>query len=140
MKASTWERFDKAGTAVSLTCAVHCVAFPFLVGFAPLLAGSFLWGEAFEETMAACSLVIATPALARGYLRHRRLWVPLAFVVGIVFLLALRPFAEGAAHFLFAAGGGFALASGHLLNIRFCRTCPVCRHHDDGEPCSSSNN
>ena len=95
MKASTWERFDKAGTAVSLTCAVHCVAFPFLVGFAPLLAGSFLWGEAFEETMAACSLIIATPALARGYLRHRRPWVPLAFVVGVVFMLALAHFAFG---------------------------------------------
>ena len=150
IKALSWEHFDRAGMFVSFLCAVHCIALPILLPFLPLLAGSFFWTEGFEETVVAASLLIAGPTLFRGYLQHRRFWVPLAFGLGLAFIL-LRPDAHGhghdhshagtidIAHYLFAACAGISLASGHWLNLRFCKSCPVCSHNEKDEPCSSGH-
>lgn len=145
MKASTWERIDRTGFAVSFVCAAHCIAFPVLLPFLPLIAGSFFWSEGFEEGVVFAALLLAAPALIRGYLQHRRVWVPAAFAVGVGFLL-LRPghHVHGdhvhlePEHYVFAACAGLSLAVGHWLNLRFCRSCPVCREHGEAKPCSSS--
>ncbi|MBU62094.1 MAG: hypothetical protein CMI26_06295 [Opitutae bacterium] len=144
-KAFSWDRFDRAGMFVSFLCAVHCISLPFLLPFLPLLAGSFFWKEGFEETVVAVSLLIAGSTLFRGYLKHRRFWVLLAFGSGLTFLL-LRPDAHGhghdhagaidVAHYLFAACAGISLAFGHWLNLRFCKSCPVCSHNEIDNACS----
>ncbi len=145
MKSVTWEQIDKTGFTLSLLCAIHCIAFPLLLPFLPLLAGSFIWSSGFEQTVVFASLLVAAPTLLRGYAQHRRIWVPVAFVIGLCFVL-LRPEAHvhadgvhlGIEHYFFASCTGLALASGHWLNLRFCRACPICRHHPDDKPCSSS--
>ena len=144
MKASTWELIDRTGFAVSFLCAVHCIALPFLLPFLPLIAGSFFWSEGFEEGVVYAALLLATPALIRGYLRHRRVWVPAAFALGVGFLL-LRPghHVHGdhihlePEHFVFAACAGLSLAVGHFLNLRFCRSCHACLEHGEAKTCPS---
>ena len=133
----TWTNFDRVGFSLSLICAVHCLAMPIFLPLVPLLADSFVASENLELLIISITFLIATPTLFRGYLRHRKLVIPACFLLGLLFL-ALRPSAfehthdhlhsEDTSHFILAALGGGALALGHWLNLRFCRTCPACKH------------
>ncbi len=131
----TWTNFDRVGFSLSFICAIHCLAIPIFLPLVPVLADSYVASENLELLIICFTLLIATPTLLRGYLRHRKLLIPACFFLGLVFLL-LRPSAfehshdhvhsEDAFHFILAALGGFSLAIGHLLNLRFCRNCPAC--------------
>jgi len=143
MKAIFWEKIDRLGMTVSFICAIHCIAFPLLLPLLPFIAGSFFWSSGFEGIVVCTSFSIASLALFRGYFLHRRAWVPLAFGVAVVLLLVGHESHDHggashfeAEHFVLASLAGVFLVIGHFLNIRFCRSCPVCRS-SESESCST---
>ena len=135
----SWANFDRMGFSLSFICAIHCLALPIFLPLVPVLAGSFVASENLEWFIICITLLIATPTLFRGYLRHRKVLIPACFLLGLLFLV-LRPSAfehshdhmhsEDAFHFILAALGGFSLAVGHWLNLKFCRICPACKNEN----------
>ena len=134
-----WKRFDQIGFSVSFICAIHCLAMPILLPLIPVLGSSFIASESAELVIVSITLLIATPTLFRGYLKHRKLLIPGCFLVGLL-LFAFRPGAfehshqhfhgEDILHFVFAALAGFSLALAHWLNLSFCRICPTCKDEE----------
>lgn len=134
-----WKRFDQVGFSMSFICAIHCLAMPILLPLIPFLGSTFLASDQAESAMIWITLLIATPTLLRGYLKHRKLLIPVCFLTGLL-LLALRPGAfehshhhfhgEDILHFILAAMAGFSLAMGHWLNLKFCRICPACKEEN----------
>jgi len=142
MRGLVWTLFDRIGFSVSFVCAIHCLAMPILLPLVPILAGTFWVSESTEAYVMVATILIAAPALFRGYLLHRKFRVPAIFILGLLFPL-IRPEAhthehihlhgDDILHFTLAALGGFSLAMGHWLNLRFCKSCPSCTDHN--KPC-----
>ena len=127
---------DGAGVVLSVACGIHCLLTPILLLALPSL------GEAFHNPLvhkliAVGVTIIAVPTLWRGYTRHRNV---LPLILGFLGMLAvwsalLIPHdAKAHERFHLPAGtiitiiGSVLLISGHVLNIRNCRSGCCHRH------------
>ena len=142
---------DRTGVLASVGCAIHCMAAPLLVLFAPTLGG--LWVHpATHMLIGAFVLPIALCALVRGYGIHQKRWIVtvggigmLGVLVGVFLPWLVSPtgtttrdccptLAQDAATgdlslqvplaSVVTMLGGAALVVAHLANIRCaCRRC-----------------
>ena len=144
VNSSAWTFFDRLGVSVSFVCGIHCLAMPILLPLIPLLAGSFWIGDAAESWVMTITILVAAPALFRGYLLHRKFRVVFIFLLGLMFLLLksdncvngenghIHLNFDNFIHYAMAAFGGFSLAIGHWLNLKFCKSCPSCKEVSKG--------
>jgi hypothetical protein len=87
----THHRLDTLGGALSLACAIHCVALPFILTSLPLLGLSFLAHSVFELAMIVLALGLATASFCWGVKVHGqwKILLPIAaaavlFVTGML--------------------------------------------------------
>lgn len=132
----TTKKLDRAGSIVSMACAVHCAALPLCMTLLPMVGLSFLADTRFEIAVLLVSGVIATVSGCYGYEVHKKIWVPLLFQSSVALLIvgvALHSHHDGHDHgwslhdFIMPAGGVF-LCFTHVLNTRLCRACKTCHH------------
>jgi drug/metabolite transporter (DMT)-like permease len=122
---------DKVGAWLGLTCAVHCLAMPLVVGVLPLLGFGFLTQQSSEGVLLGAILVTALAGALWGYRRHRELRVVMAFIGAVGLVLISRVWGEH--HPLGRAlgiVGGLAIAGAHLVSARLCRSCSTDHAHD----------
>ena len=85
---------DRLGMILSITCAVHCLAAPLILLFAPAI-GEW-WDHPWAHRLPAMAILpIAAIALGRGSLRHRNLGVIALGVIGVS-LVSIGLFVQGA--------------------------------------------
>jgi hypothetical protein len=113
---------DRAGIAVAVACAVHCLAAPLLAASVQL--AGVVGSEHTEIAFLASSLLISGATVVASCLRHgarRAVW--LAFVPGAGLLLCAR-LAEGLTRpveqGLVAVGAGLIITA-HGINLIACR-------------------
>jgi hypothetical protein len=150
-------KIDRAGSVVSLACAVHCAAMPLVVTFLPMLGLSFLANSWFDVAVLLISGTMATIAGVHGYERHKCIWVPLLFwaaigtiMVGVMLHFKSAGIAEAMHRMPWAKPctdqccgdslcgytmpiGGVTLFVAHLLNIKLSKACKSCPDH--GKTC-----
>ena len=127
---------DAAGVALSIACGIHCLLTPILLLSLPSL------GEAFHNPIVHRVIAIGVTSVAafalwRGYRRHKHL-LPLAIgAAGVLMIwgaLAIPHATHDHDHFHLPAGtfvtmiGSLLMITGHILNIRNCRT-GCCHNH-----------
>ena len=117
---------DRFGAGLSLACALHCLATPVLVSLVPMVGLSVLAGESAETVLLIGSLALAGASLCWGWRVHGqvRLWV--LFGAAALLIAAGRLWVEDAAEIVFVSGGAGVLATGHVLNRRWCAACLRC--------------
>jgi hypothetical protein len=119
-------RATRVGTALSLACAVHCMAAPVLLLALPNL-GDFFTGEV-EWVIAAGIAALTIPAGINAWRAgaHRAI---VGFVVGFVLLLGSFAIGHdhehtvGAMSSVLAIGGSLLLASAHWHTQRRLACC-----------------
>lgn len=135
---------DRAGAVASTLCAIHCAISALLPVVFTMLGLGFLLNHAAEWVLTAIAAAFAAIALALAVRNNRPSYIPALLALGIVGLLASRvleasegdhdgPHSEHAsaaaaqnthAHAGLAWGtavgvlAGFALLTGHMLNLR----------------------
>ncbi len=78
---------DKLGICASLVCMIHCILVPFLliIGFDSLL---YLFDQEWIEIgLLSSSLIIGMFSFLRGYILHRKHFVPVLFLAGFLLLV-----------------------------------------------------
>ena len=76
-------RFDKWGVFISLFCGIHCLSAPLLFIFLPTFAE--IWGHPFSHIIIALVILpLASTVLIKGYFVHKRRWILLTTILGIV--------------------------------------------------------
>ena len=88
---------DFAGFSVSLFCALHCAALPFLLSLAPLSALQYLNYPWIEYIIIIASFFIAWYTLVHSYNKHHK--KPLALVIVVI--------------------GFILIGTGHLLQVEW---------------------
>ena len=120
--STTRPPLDATGIVLSSLCFLHCFAVPFIA------TGTLAWvaSEAIHIgltiVLAGVVLLVAWPS----YKQHRHATVPTLLVSGLALLIAaiisegvLSEYAETS----LTALGSVVLLLGHILNLRFRRTC-----------------
>jgi peptidoglycan/LPS O-acetylase OafA/YrhL len=67
---------------------IHCISMPLLIGILPTIGLSFLEGHAAHRLLAFFVVGFALAAVLPAYLKHRRLPVLIAMIVGVGLVLA----------------------------------------------------
>lgn len=119
---------DRLGIVVSLTCGLHCILTPFLIGAAAVMPLGWLESEFTEAVLLSVAVTLGVVSLARGFcLRHRRKRCIAFFFAGVLALAAAK-FGVIAEEYepwtVFA--GATAIATAHFVNFRLCKTCVRC--------------
>jgi hypothetical protein len=118
---------DASGIMVAVVCAIHCIAGPFLVAAAPLLALEWIEHPGAEWGLVVASIITSSAAIVSAWRRHRR-WDPLPILtVGVVGLLVTRlgPELTEETERLAVGAAAMALVLAHLVNLRILRGAPV---------------
>jgi MerC mercury resistance protein len=124
---------DRIGVAASVVCLIHCLLLPLAVPLLPLLAG-FAEAESVHQGLLVLLSVCAVLAFVPGYRTHRALSVLAYGGLGVALLVG-----GALAHDLavlegldtpLTVIGGVVLIVTHLVNLRLCRSCPVCREQE----------
>ena len=123
------EVLDKAGTAASLLCAIHCALMPLALTLLPLVGLQFLAEGWVEWSLIATSAVLGTSSLCLGFREHRSRRALAILAAGLTLVVLGRIVEE---HHLGAWGipalvlGGITIAGAHLLNRKLCLDCRSC--------------
>lgn len=121
---------DRIGVAASVLCLIHCLLLPLAVPMLPLLSGVAA-AESVHEGLLVLLSVCAVFAFVPGYRTHRTLSVLVYGGLGVI-LLAAGVLAHDVAVLdgldtPLTVIGGVVLIATHWVNLRLCRSCPVCR-------------
>lgn len=130
---------DKFAIGLSMMCAIHCLALPFLLVLLPSMAALQLDNEAFHLWMVVAVLPTSIYALTLGCKQHKRYRLLILSVIGLALLvmglvLGEVLIGEAGEKLLSVIGAGF-VAAGHWFNYRLCRAlkhkdcaCPNDKH------------
>ncbi|MEM6561344.1 MAG: MerC domain-containing protein, partial [Planctomycetota bacterium] len=117
---------DIGGGAVSLVCAVHCLATPFVLTSLPALGGSFAHPAA-HWVLIALAAPLAFVGVVYGYRRHGKLLAPVLITLGLglIFFATAKP--------AFASSPTPEISSTHVADVGDTATadsghvgCPHC--------------
>ena len=140
-------RFSKAGSIISLVCAVHCALTPLVVLVLPLLAAQHggaidvafgvVFSHSSEWVLLGVIVVIAGFGVLATYPVHGDGRPVALTVIGFVTLLSVRLWGEHGSTLEITGDvlGASIIAWGGFLNRSLCR-CQVCYEDDEtgGEP------
>lgn len=112
---------DRSAMGLSGLCVVHCLAGSVLL--AGLSATGGLWNHQVHAIGLALALPLAAFALIRGFRLHHRQSVAVLGGVGLALMAMSLAIAHGSfAEIAVSVTGVLALATAHLLNLRWSRT------------------
>lgn len=123
------DRLDLLGTALSVGCAIHCMALPLIVSLLPLLGLSFIGHRTFDIVMFSITILIASASLCWGTRIHKNFGVLFLLLAAVVFFALGGFHAHDLADGLLVGTGGFCLATAHLINRKLCKSCDHCSSH-----------
>lgn len=121
-RTTTRPPLDATGIILSTLCFLHCLAVPFIATGVLAWVASEVIHIGLTIALAGVVVLVAWPS----YQQHRRAVVP-ALLVGGLTLLIVAVLGEDAlgesAEISLTAFGSVVLVLGHILNVRFRRTC-----------------
>jgi hypothetical protein len=114
IRIKSFQFLSSLGFSLSLLCAIHCLAMPFMIAFAPFF-GSFLSHTA-ETYILLTSASLAGYVFLSNFQQHGNFW-PISLLV----LSALLSFAglllfHDQWEIPFMASGGFCMATAYFIN------------------------
>ena len=135
-------RLSKAGSMISLVCAVHCALTPLALLALPLLAAQYggafegvfgaVFSHSFEWVFLGVIVVVAGFGVLATYPLHGDRRPALFTVAGFLTLLSVRLFVEPGTSLEISGDliGASIIAWGGFLNRSLCH-CHGCHDHED---------
>lgn len=119
---------DYTGAAVSVACAIHCLAMPFLITALSLMGLNFLADEIIEVIFISVSILIALLTFFPAINKHHKIQPILIFIFGILILLSSHFFFEDNLFLrsLTVLLGAISITASHLLNHFHTKNCNIC--------------
>lgn len=118
---------NRVGAWVSIACAIHCAAMPFLLSVLPLLGMEFLASHFLEIAMLSAGLGFGAYGILKAYFQTHRHPLPVALlalgaslVISGMFLIpeSLEP--------VVVPSGALLVGIAQVVNIRKSKTCTTC--------------
>ncbi|MEA2163462.1 MAG: hypothetical protein QOK37_1589 [Thermoanaerobaculia bacterium] len=127
-------RIDRAGAAVSILCAIHCLATPLILVSLPAAAKH---SETAETWIAGISLLIGLSAIRASFRRNGALLPRIGIGAGLAAIIGSRLLLHGPAETVLVFTGAGSLVTAHLFNCGECRHRCVSRPRERSRQSSS---
>jgi hypothetical protein len=111
-------RLDRAGIALSILCAIHCLATPLILISLPAAAAH---SESAEAWIVAASLLIGVCAIGASQRRNGSPLPRIGISIGLAAIVGSRLLLHGPAETALVFAGAALLVTSHLFNCRECR-------------------
>ncbi len=125
---------DGIGTALSTTCAIHCLLTPLLLASTSLGALGWLAGETTEFILLSFAMTLAAAVLGWGRHVHGRSAPLCLFASALILIGAGRLVVPEVVEMPLVVSGGALLALAHIVNARLHRLGSPCRKATGQEP------
>jgi hypothetical protein len=114
---------EKLGLFLSFACAIHCLAMPFVVFFAPYILGSFAFSYQIEWILVASSFGLAAYILILDFQKHHHL-KPLYFLALAFMFKLLEVFiGDKSYNWVFGVLLGCSVAYAYWVNYKHKIAC-----------------
>ena len=120
-------RLDRLGAAVSLACAIHCMATPLIIIVLSVVGISAEVHDSLHALLVTGSVALAAGSLCWGFRVHRDWRLFMAFSGAVALIIRAQCLAEGIQETALMVAGAGLLVIAHLLNRRLCATCAHCK-------------
>ena len=114
---------ERIGIILSIVCAVHCMAMPFLLFFAPMLLSSFVYSTFMELALVLSSFILAAILLFMDYRKHHKTLPLLLLFLGILvkvleFIISSKSF-----EWVFGILLGLSIGLAYWVNYQHKTSC-----------------
>lgn len=125
---------NRTGMALSILCAIHCLATPFLALSLPFLGSYFEHNPWIDFLLLGSGLVMGGGITVHNYIKHHRnLPVLLVVLSGFGFMFTAHFFHHHWMEMPLVIAGAVLVATGLYFNHRYanhvCHTCQVPHKH-----------
>jgi hypothetical protein len=121
--------WSKLGMSLSLLCAIHCLAMPFIITLLPLAGRAFNLDATTEIVLIGTSIIISSITLSRDYFKHHHNLKPIyVLTLGVLLIALLHIINLPTAYKWSESSGGLLLFGAFLVNRKHMKkhhTCPV---------------
>lgn len=114
LKIKSFQLLSSLGFSLSLLCAVHCLAMPFLIAFAPFF-GSFLSHTA-ETLILLVSAILGGYVFLTNYQSHGNFWPISLLILSLLLSFAGLVLFHDKWEVPFMASGGICMATAYFIN------------------------
>jgi hypothetical protein len=122
--------WDKLGMSLSLLCAIHCLAMPFVITLLPLAGAAFNLDLATELLLIGSSIVLSGTILYKDYRRHHHSFRPLGVLIAAVLLITLLHLVSLPLSYKWLeSSGGILLFVAFLVNRKYMKAHHTCAVH-----------
>jgi cobalt-zinc-cadmium efflux system protein len=118
-------RVDQIGAVVSVACAAHCLAAPFLLLAFASVHGLTQAHDTLHRCLVLGSVLLGVLSLGRGFRHHRRRRVLVFLALATLLLAAGQSGPEGPVETVLTVVGALVLATGHWVNYRLWDACAL---------------
>jgi hypothetical protein len=122
--------WGKLGMSLSLLCAIHCLAMPFVITLLPLAGGVFNLDATTEIILIGASVIISSLTLSRDYLKHHHSLQPLyVLTLGVLLIAVMHLIPLPPAYKWTESLGGIMLFAAFLVNRKHMKKHHTCVIH-----------
>ena len=125
-------RLDCLGAAVSLACAIHCMATPLIIIVLSVVGISAEVHDSRHALLVTGSVALAAGSLCWGFRVHRDWRLLMVLGGAVASIIRAQCLAEGIEETALMVAGAGLLVIAHLLNRRWCATCAHCEPANQG--------
>lgn len=123
IRIKTFEYLSQLGFSLSLLCAIHCLAMPFVVAFAPLM-GSFM-SHTLEIYILIASVIIASYVLFNSYRQHQNSWPLILFIISVFASFLGMVVFHASFELPLMVTSGISMASAYYVNWKVQKSCKL---------------
>jgi hypothetical protein len=105
---------ESGAIGLSVLCALHCLALPLMLVFAPALTGVVHMSETIHILFLLLAIPVSGWAMWQGYRRHHQMMMPVIGAIGLALMLAGVVVHDHSQALTLA--GVFTLAAAHVGN------------------------
>lgn len=114
---------ERIGIFLSIVCAVHCIAMPFFLIFAPIFLASFAYSSVMEWTLVLSSFLLAAILLFLDYQKHQKT-LPLLLLSLAILIKAIEYLVNiQSLEWIFGIGLGLSIGLAYWVNYQHKSTC-----------------
>jgi len=116
--------WDKVCIITSVGCIIHCVLFPILISFLPILTNNSFENDSIEYASLAIVVIIGGYAIMKNYVQYRKnFYLPLGFILSIISLAAGNAIENSVGEIMLKFFGSTSLIMVHIYNWRMHKNC-----------------
>ncbi|MHA8067182.1 MerC domain-containing protein [Aquirufa sp. ROCK2-A2] len=114
---------ERIGIFLSVVCAIHCMAMPLFIVFAPMLLSTFAFSGLMEWILVSSSFILAAILLFIDYRKHQKALPLILLLIALAIKLSEYLIHQSSIEWIFGILLGLSIGLAYWVNYQHKSTC-----------------